>query len=206
VLLDQPGLVVAELEGVEGLQEVGDGGEALNPEQLLLQGPDESLGHSVPLRLPDVGRAAADAEEVEFRLVVARHELAAVVVAEGEACGDALPVASEALPDPLADHLEGLEAVPVAGRVDADALLGAVVDGDEDGGVALVGPAPVASVPHISSGRSVMMVPSCALGPWALPIRVGASSPASRISRSTRALLVPSSTVRGARGTEIGLR
>ena len=50
--------------------------------------------------------------------------------------------------------------------------------------------APVASVPHISSGRLVVMVPSCALGPWGLPTRVGARRSASRINRSTRALLV----------------
>ena len=44
----------------------------------------------------------------------------------------------------------------------------------------------VASVPHISSGRSVVIVPSCTRGPRRRPTRVGASSPASRISRSTR--------------------
>ena len=48
----------------------------------------------------------------------------------------------------------------------------------------------VASVPHISSGRSVVIVPSWLRGPRRRPTRVGASSPASRISRSTRPLEV----------------
>ena len=46
----------------------------------------------------------------------------------------------------------------------------------------------VASIPHIWSGCSVVIVPSCAFGPCACPPRVGARSCASRISRSTRAL------------------
>jgi hypothetical protein len=48
----------------------------------------------------------------------------------------------------------------------------------------------VAPVPHMVMGRSGMMVPSWAVGPWGRPTRVGASSPASRIRRNTWLLLV----------------
>jgi hypothetical protein len=46
----------------------------------------------------------------------------------------------------------------------------------------------VASIPHIWSGWSVVMVPLCAAAPCAWPTRVGASKRASRIRRKTRAL------------------
>ena len=48
----------------------------------------------------------------------------------------------------------------------------------------------VESVPHISSGRSMRIVRSWAAGPWACPTRVGASSPAARMRRRTRAFEV----------------
>jgi hypothetical protein len=64
-----------------------------------------------------------------------------MVVAQRQPGGDLLGVAAEALPDALSDRLEGLEAGATPRRVDPGALLGAVVDGDEDGGVTLVGEA-----------------------------------------------------------------
>ncbi len=60
-----------------------------------------------------------------------------MVVAQAEPGGDARPVAAVVRPQPLAERLERLEARAGASRVDADALLRAVVDGDEDRGVAL---------------------------------------------------------------------
>src|SRR5215204_405526 len=50
----------------------------------------------------------------------------------------------------------------------------------------------VRSVPHIASTVSGMMVPSWLRGPRGEPTRVGASSPCTRISRSTRRLEVRS--------------
>src|SRR4051812_31084612 len=47
--------------------------------------------------------------------------LAAVVVADREAAGDVLREPAEVAPHPLAERLEGLEAVRVEGSVDADA-------------------------------------------------------------------------------------
>src|SRR3954451_23554571 len=72
-------------------------------------------------------------------LEIADHVLAAVVVADRETAGDVLREAAEVPPHPLAERLEGVEAVRVEGSVDADAPGRAVVDGDEHGRLALAG-------------------------------------------------------------------
>ena len=54
----------------------------------------------------------------------------------------------------------------------------------------------VASVPHITSGASVRMVPVWWRGPRGPPPRCGASRPASRIRRSTRGLPARTSRAR----------
>src|SRR5919205_2006056 len=51
---------------------------------------------------------------------------------EREARGDTLGEAAEVTPYPLPDRLERLEAGGALGRMDADALGRAVVDGDKD--------------------------------------------------------------------------
>jgi hypothetical protein len=48
--LDQPLLIVPPLELAEGLDQLGDRGEVPDPEQVLLQGPDEAFGDAVGLR------------------------------------------------------------------------------------------------------------------------------------------------------------
>jgi hypothetical protein len=45
--MDEPGCVVPPSELVEGEAEVLDGLEGLDPQELLLEGPDESLGDAV---------------------------------------------------------------------------------------------------------------------------------------------------------------
>ncbi len=77
---DQPGGVVGGLEGMEAVQEVRHGGEAVDPQQLFFESPDEALRDSVALRLPDVGRAACDAQAPQLVLEVVGAVLAAVVV------------------------------------------------------------------------------------------------------------------------------
>ena len=79
---DDPVVVEAAGEVAERLLELLGGPESAQPEQLLLQGPDESLDASVALRLADEGRARLDAEGLELVLKSMRDELAAVVVAE----------------------------------------------------------------------------------------------------------------------------
>jgi hypothetical protein len=53
---DQPGGVVGGLEGMESVQEVRHGGEAVDPQQLFFESPDEALRDSVALRFPNKRR------------------------------------------------------------------------------------------------------------------------------------------------------
>ena len=79
---DDPVVVEAVREVAQGAVELGNGAESVKPEQLLLQGSDESPDASVALGLADQGRARLDAEGLELVLKSMRDELAAVVVAE----------------------------------------------------------------------------------------------------------------------------
>ena len=121
------------------LAQLFDGVEAADPEEVLLQRPDEPLGAAVALGLAHEGGRRRDAEEGELALEVVGDELAAVVVAQLEARSDALGEGAEAGADTLPDRLEGLEAGGSARGVDADALGRAMVDGDEDRGLPLGG-------------------------------------------------------------------
>jgi hypothetical protein len=73
VALDDPGVVVGVLEGVQGQAQVLDGGEAADPEQVLLEGADEALDAAVALGLTDEGGRARDAEEGELALARISH-------------------------------------------------------------------------------------------------------------------------------------
>src|SRR3954454_21371202 len=85
VPLDDPGPVVGLLEGLERQAELLDGRERADPQQVLLQGPDEPLGAAVPFGLAHEGRRALDAEEADLALEVMADVLAAVIVAQPEA-------------------------------------------------------------------------------------------------------------------------
>src|SRR3954453_21613106 len=139
VPLDDPGLVVGLPEGEECQAQLLDGVEAADPQQVLLQHPNEALGAAVALRLADEGRRALDAEEADLGLEVVADVLTAVVVAEPKAGSDALGEAAVALADGLLDRLKGLEAIGAAAGVDADALGRAMIDGDEHPGLAFPG-------------------------------------------------------------------
>ncbi len=121
--------------------ELCNGAEAPQPEQLLLQGADEALDAPVALGLAHEGGARRDAEGPELVLEGVGDELAAVVMAQRHACGDADLVLAPGGPDRLAQALDGLESRAPQRGTDAQALAGAVVDEDKDGGVALVGEA-----------------------------------------------------------------
>src|SRR5688572_26574027 len=85
VALDDPGLVVDLLEPVQRHAQLLDGVEAADPQQVLLEGPDEALDTAVALGLAHESRRARDAEEGELALVVVGDELTSVVVAELQA-------------------------------------------------------------------------------------------------------------------------
>jgi hypothetical protein len=61
-----------------------------------------------------------------------------VVVADGEAAGGILFDGAEALGDVLSDRFQRLVPGPMQGGVDADALVRAMFDGDEDRDLALL--------------------------------------------------------------------
>src|SRR4051794_9932175 len=132
-------MVVGLPEGEECQAQLLDGVEAADPQQVLLQDPDEALGAAVPFRLADEGRRAFDAEEADLGLEVVAEVLTTVVVAEPKAGSDALGEAAMALADGLLDRLEGLEAIGAAAGMKADALGRAVIDGDEHCSLALAG-------------------------------------------------------------------
>ena len=106
--LDDPGLVVGPLERNERQAEFLDGRERADPQQVLLQGPDEALGAAIAFRLAHERRRALDAEEADLGLEVVADVLATVVVAEPKAGSDALGKAAMALADGLLDRLERL--------------------------------------------------------------------------------------------------
>src|SRR5512134_1869988 len=134
---DQPVGVVPGGEVEQSQAQFLDGLEVADPEQVLLQRPDEALGDAVALRLADEGRRGLDAEEGDLGLEVLGHVVRAVVVAELKAGGHVLADDAEVLSHALAHRLQGLKAVGALVGVDADALAVAVVDGDEDMGHAL---------------------------------------------------------------------
>ena len=63
MLLDQPPLVVAVLEGHQSQSELLDGLKGLDPQQLFFERPDEALGYTVALGLPDKCWTRADPKE-----------------------------------------------------------------------------------------------------------------------------------------------
>ena len=64
---EQPLAVVGDREAADGGAELLVGGEALEPEDLFLEGLDELLRATVGLGLVVVGRAAGDAEVARAR-------------------------------------------------------------------------------------------------------------------------------------------
>src|SRR4051794_14507831 len=104
--LDDPALVVGFLEGLERQAKLLDRREATDPQQVLLQGPDEPLGAAVAFRLAHEGRRALDAEEADLGLEMVADVLASVIMTKLEAGGDAPGEGAEALAHRLPDRLE----------------------------------------------------------------------------------------------------
>ncbi|MCS6930988.1 MAG: hypothetical protein NZM27_02115, partial [Acetobacteraceae bacterium] len=146
VLLDQPLGVVAGGEVAHGVAELVDGLEDAAMDDLLLQGPEQSLDDAVRLGFSDEGVAWRDAPEPGLLLEVVGHEVAAMVVAEREAAGGARGKMAELLADGHAQRLDRLEAraafrdvpaehlgIPVLRDAEQPDL--AILDGGDLGGV-----------------------------------------------------------------------
>ena len=87
-------------------------------------------------------------------------------MAKTQPAGDPVADGAEAFADTLANRLQGLKPVATLGRIDA--LGRTVIDATKT----QVAPSPtvtvdVMSVPHITSGAAVVIVPPCAFGPCA---------------------------------------
>ena len=101
-----------------------------------------------------------------------------MIMTELQALGDVLPKCPKMGADTLVDGLQGFKPGAMQGRMDAHALGRTMLHRHKDGpGPSCRVKVVVISGPHIVSTRSVMIVPSWALGPWGSPWRVGASKP-----------------------------
>ena len=132
---DEPLVVVEITEFLEGLVEVLDVGEGVEPEKLLLEGAPEALDAAVAFGGADKGWAGVHAQEAQFSLEGPGDELAAVVVTQLEAVCDGLPHAAEAGPAGLVEGHDGLVSVGLEGGMDAEQLAGAVVVDAKDRGL-----------------------------------------------------------------------
>lgn len=179
---------MADPEVLDRRLQLLDRRERPKSEELLLEHTHQALGAAVVLRFPDEGRTALDREEPKVVLIDVGHELAAVVVAHLQArpTGNGFAMGPERLSHRLAERLQGLEVGAQVSRMDAQAPGREVIDDEKDGRVPSPVRVDVGSVPQKTSGRSGMIVPSSAFGPWALPSRVGARRSASCMSRKTR--------------------
>ena len=130
-------LVVRPLELKQRQAELFDRLEAPHPQQILLQRADKALRDAVAFGLPHEARRAFDAEERDLLLEIVGQVVRPVVVPETQPAGHAVADAPEAFPDALADRLQGLEAGPALGGMEADARGRAVIDGHEDEGCPL---------------------------------------------------------------------
>ena len=114
VPLDDPALVGAPLERAPRQAQLLDGVEAADPQQVLLPQPREPLGAAMALWRAHERRRALEAEEAPLGLASVADVLAAVVMAELQAVGDALGEATKVRPHGLPGRLERREAIGAA--------------------------------------------------------------------------------------------
>ena len=121
--------------------------------------------------------AKTQSQEGEFVLEVIAHELGTVIVPESESFGGAAPEAAEVLTDTLAEGFQSLEARGTLDGMNAHTLGRAMVNGGEDGDLAVVEGDRCRGVDaHIRLGRSVVMVPLWVFSTTGTAWRWGASS------------------------------
>src|SRR3954447_10429818 len=138
ILLQQPVLVRARDEGPDRGANLLGIAEDPAPHDLLLEGADEALRHTVGLGLADEGKARRRAEEGDLVLEVVGHKGAAVVVAEQKAAGGVGPHRPAGGVDGEIESLGGSEAGGLFGDVPAEHLGVPVLDDHEEGDVAVL--------------------------------------------------------------------
>ena len=135
VAFDEPLVVVEITELLEGLVEVLDVGEGVDPEKLFLEGSPEALDAAIAFGGTDEGGAGVHAKEAQLGLEGSGDELAAVVMAQFQARCDGLPNAAEGGPAGLVEGDDGLVSIGLEGGVDAEQFAGAMVVDAKDRGL-----------------------------------------------------------------------
>ena len=125
-MLAEPGL-----EHEQCLPEFLDSIEDPDPQQQLLQRPNEPLDHPIALGYPDEAWAGLDAEKRQLPLEGMAHVLRTMVMPQNEASGNALDQWGEVIPDALADQLQRFKAHSGPGSMDAGYIADEVIQGHE---------------------------------------------------------------------------
>ena len=102
--LNQPILVVESAKFFQCPNQFWYRLEVPDPQQLLLERPEEAFDTAIAFRLANECRRRLNPQEGEFVLEVIAHELRTVIVPESESFGAAGPEASEVLTDTLAER------------------------------------------------------------------------------------------------------
>ena len=161
VALGEPAFVVEDAPFLEGLVEFLDGVEVADPEELFLEGSDEALGDAVALGFADEGGAGPDTEKADFLLKCR------LMYWEPWSCRRLRPRAASGAGPPKwrrtpwrtgsrASKRSARRAAwrPIASEAQWSTATNTVTGPSWTVWVA------VASVPHMTSGISVVMVPS----------------------------------------------
>ena len=101
------------------MAQILDGLKSPHPEQVFLEDAHEPLGDAVALGFAHVGRRVLDSQEGDLPLEVLRDELAAVIVAQGQAHRHILAERAEVAAHALSDRLQCFEPSPALGGMDA---------------------------------------------------------------------------------------
>lgn len=198
MLFDKPVGVVAKFEAFKRGLEPGESVERLDPQQLRVEGTDDTLGAAVAFRPTDASSGRLDAEDAKLSLDVLAHELVAVVGAQPETFGTVLRLRPEAARDGLAQRLGGLEAGGAYGSPKATVLGRAVIDeGEHVGGTVVTSEdRGEVDIDIISLGWVVVIVPSWVSAVCGTGARLGASRLSSRIRRNVLRLEVRTPAIR----------
>ena len=114
---DEPGFVVASGKLDERGSQLFDGVEGPHPQQVLLQGADESLCYAVALGLAHEGGRCFDPQAFDFVLEIAGHVVGAMIVTQLQSTRHTGSDGSEAPMHALAHRLQGLEAIAAVREV-----------------------------------------------------------------------------------------
>jgi hypothetical protein len=115
----------------EGGPELLDRAERPDPQEVLFQCPDETLGDAIAFGFTDKSGGGFDAEASDFGLKVLGHVIGPVIVTQPQSAGDIRGDGAEAAVYPLPNRLQRLETIGRSCGRDANDLRVGMFDGDE---------------------------------------------------------------------------